>query len=79
VEVKSTLSPDDVKEFLGKLKGFRGFFPEYAERKVIGAVAGIVMESGADKFAYRQGLFVIAQKGENITILNDSKFIPKEF
>jgi len=79
VEVKSTLSPDDIKEFLDKLKEFRRFFPEYADRKIIGAVAGIVIESGADRFAYRQGLFVIAQKGENVTILNDSKFIPKKF
>jgi len=79
VEVKSTLSPDDVKEYIEKLKDFRRFFPEYGDRKVIGAVAGIVIESGADRFAYRQGLFVIVQKGENVTILNDSKFIPKEF
>jgi len=79
VEVKSTLGPDDVKEYIEKLKEFRSFFPEYADRKVVGAVAGIVMESGADRFAYRQGLFVIAQKGENVTILNDSRFIPKEF
>jgi hypothetical protein len=79
VEVKSTLSPDDVKECIEKLKEFRRFFPEYADRKVVGAVAGIVIESGADRFAYRQGLFVIVQKGENVTILNDSKFIPKEF
>jgi len=38
-----------------------------------------VIDGGADKFAYRQGLFVIAQKGENVKILNDKKFIPKEF
>ncbi len=79
VEVKSTLSPDDVKEFLEKLEKFRYFFPEYADRNVIGAVAGIVIDGGADKFAYRQGLFVIAQKGENVKILNDKKFRPKEF
>jgi len=79
VEVKSTLSPDDVKEYIEKLKDFRRFFPEYADRKIVGAVAGIVIEGGADRFAYRQGLFVIAQKGENVTILNDSRFIPKEF
>jgi hypothetical protein len=79
VEVKSTLSPDDVTEFIEKLKKFRYFFPEYADRNVIGAVAGIVIDGGADKFAYRQGLFVIAQKGENVKFLNDRKFKPKEF
>ncbi len=79
MEVKSTLSPEDVKEYIEKLKAFRGFFPEYADRKIVGAVAGIVFESRADRFAYRRGLFVIAQKGENVTILNDSRFVPKEF
>jgi len=66
-------------KYIEKLKDFRRFFPEYADRKVVGAVAGIVIEGGADRFAYRQGMFVIAQKGENVTILNDSKFTPKEF
>ncbi|MGE0082924.1 MAG: hypothetical protein AB7S75_00745 [Desulfococcaceae bacterium] len=79
VEVKSTLSPEDVKEFIEKLKKFKKFFPEYAERKIVGAVAGIVMESDADKFAYRQGLFVIVQKGETVKIINDKKFTPKIF
>ena len=79
VEVKSTLGPDDVREFLQKLEKFRQFFPEYADRKIIAAVAGIVIEGGADKFAYRQGLFVIAQKGESVKIVNDSKFRPKQF
>ncbi|MGE0082853.1 MAG: hypothetical protein AB7S75_00385 [Desulfococcaceae bacterium] len=79
VEVKSTLSTDDVKEFIEKLGKFRQFFPEYAARKIVGAVAGIVMDGGADKFAYRQGLFVIAQKGDSVKIINDSKFKPKTF
>ncbi|MEZ4526990.1 MAG: hypothetical protein R2941_13825 [Desulfobacterales bacterium] len=79
VEVKSTLSTDDVKEFIEKLGKFRQFFPEYADRKIVGAVAGIVMDGGADKFAYRQGLFVIAQKGDSVKIINDRKFKPKTF
>jgi len=79
VEVKSTLSNEDVKEFIDKLVKFKQFFPEYADRKIVGAVAGIVMDGGADKFAYRQGLFVIAQKGDSVKIINDKKFKPKTF
>lgn len=79
VEVKSTLGTGDVSEFLEDLKRFRHFFPEYADRKIIGVVAAIVMDSDADKFAYRQGLFVIGQKGDNIIFLNDDKFVPKTF
>jgi len=34
-------------------------------------------EEDADKFAYRQGFFVIGQTGETVRILNDKKFKPK--
>jgi len=77
IEAKSTLGVDDVKEHIGRLESFREFFPEYADRKVVGAVAGIVIEEGADRFAYRNGLFVIGQSGETAKILNDEKFRPR--
>ena len=38
--------------------------------------SGIVIEE-ANKFAYRQGLFVIGQTGETVKILNDKTFKPK--
>ncbi|MCK6619075.1 MAG: DUF3782 domain-containing protein [Calditrichia bacterium] len=79
IEVKSTLGVDDVKEHLEKLKSFKAFFPEYQDRKVLGAVAGIVIEAGADRFAYKNGLFVIGQTGETVKVLNDRKFKPREW
>jgi hypothetical protein len=77
VEVKSTLGVTDVKEFIEDLSQFRLFFPEYAQKDLYGAVAGIEIEKGVAKFAYRQGLFVLAQSGETVTILNDDNFQPK--
>ncbi|WP_430014017.1 DUF3782 domain-containing protein [Microcystis ichthyoblabe FBCC-A1114] len=77
VEVKSSLSVDDVKELINNLTEFRQFFPEYNHKQLYGAVAGIEIEEGADKYAYRQGLFVLAQRGENVAILNDTDFQPK--
>ncbi len=77
VEVKSTLKVDDVRDHLDRLAQFREFFPEYADRKILGAVAGIVIEEQADRFAYRQGLFVIGQTGDTVRILNDPQFQPK--
>ncbi|MCA2954932.1 DUF3782 domain-containing protein [Microcystis sp. M010S1] len=77
VEVKSSLSVDDVKELIKNLTEFRQFFPEYNHKQLYGAVAGIEIEEGADKYAYRQGLFVLAQRGENVAILNDTEFQPK--
>jgi len=79
IEVKSTLSVDDVKEHIERLEKFKYFFTEYKDRKVMGAVAGIIIDEGADKYAYRNGLFVIGQTGDNVQILNDNKFKPKEW
>jgi hypothetical protein len=56
VEVKSTLGVTDVKEFIEDLSQFRLFFPEYAQKNLYGAIAGIEIEKGVAKFAYRQGL-----------------------
>lgn len=77
VEVKSSLSVNDVKELIADLQKFREFFPEYHQNQLYGAVAGIEIEEGADKYAYRQGLFVLAQSGESVAILNGADFQPK--
>ncbi|MEB3290046.1 MAG: DUF3782 domain-containing protein [Leptolyngbya sp.] len=77
VEVKSSLSVADVNRFVADLERFFTFFPEYTDMQLYGAVAGIGIESGADRYAYRQGLFVLAQSGDSVTLLNDSTFSPK--
>ncbi|MGK7931243.1 MAG: DUF3782 domain-containing protein [Microcystaceae cyanobacterium] len=77
VEVKSSLGVDNVKELIEDLGEFKRFFPEYNYKQLYGAVAGIDIEEGADKYAYRKGLFVLAQAGENMAILNNETFQPK--
>ena len=79
VEVKSSLGVNDIKEMIEDLIEFRTFFPEYSQKQLYGAVAGIEIEEGADKYAYRQGLFVLAQAGETVSILNNSDFQPKNW
>ena len=79
VEVKSSLGVNDIKEMIEDLREFRTFFPEYSQKQLYGAVAGIEIEEGADKYAYRQGLFVLAQAGETVSILNNSDFQPKNW
>jgi len=77
VEVKSLLSVDDVKEHQERLKKFKILFPRYATARLMGAVAGGVISEDVAKYAYRQGFFVLGQKGENMEILNDESFEPK--
>ena len=77
VEVKASLSVGDVREFLNDLRQFHDFFPEYADWQVHGAVSGMRIEDGADRYAYRQGLFVLSPTGDTVKILNDAGFQPK--
>ena len=76
VECKSRLSKDDVDEFVDKLHRFKISFPHYDNYRTYGAVAGIEINEGIDRYAYRQGLFVIKPSGEGVAIINDETFQP---
>jgi hypothetical protein len=77
IEVKSKLTRADVDEHLERLAKFKRFMPRYRDVRALGAVGGMVVPKDVASYAYRQGLFVIAQSGENIVILNDDKFKPR--
>jgi len=81
VEVKTKLTVEHVNEHIEKhLKPFRRFFPEYQDKKVYGAVAYIHLEENSDRYAYKNGLFVLTFDAKNmVKIKNDSKFIPKTY
>ncbi len=79
IECKSKLSEDHVNEHLERLSKFKKYFPEYADKKLMGAVAAMVIPESVGRYACKHGLFVLAQSGEVMTILNDEKFEPKVF
>ena len=74
VECKSRLSQDDVNEFLAKLSQFKQAFPHYQNFQAYGAVAGIEIDEGVDRYAYKKGLFVIKPSGDTVEIINDLEF-----
>ncbi|HAT49584.1 MAG: DUF3782 domain-containing protein [Nitrospirae bacterium] len=76
VEVKSALTVEDVRDHLIRLAEFKDFFPEYANKRVFGAVAGIVIGEHADRFAMNKGLFVIVQSGDTVRMANEPEFQP---
>jgi hypothetical protein len=76
VECKSRLSQDDVDEFIEKLTRFKIAFPHYKNYRAYGAVAGIEINEGVDRYAYRKGLFVIKPSGDTVAIINDADFQP---
>ena len=76
VECKSRLSLDDLKGFLEKLARFKVSFPHCSGYQVYGAVAGIEINEGVDRYAYQRGLFVIKPSGDTVEIVNDADFKP---
>jgi hypothetical protein len=77
IEVKSKLSQTDVDEHLERLAKFKRLMPRYQDVSALGAVAAMVIPTDVARYAYRQGLFVIAQSGDHLVILNDPAFVPK--
>ena len=76
VEVKSELKADDVKDHVSRLGRFKKLCPQYAGFRVMGAVAAMVVPEDTARFAYRQGLFVLVQSGDSMTVGNDDDFTP---
>jgi hypothetical protein len=79
IEVKLRLELADVKNFLQELPNFFKFFPRFRGSKLYGAVAGMSLEKGAARYAYKKGLYVLGPSEDNVRILNDEKFVPKIF
>lgn len=76
IECKSNLSLDDVNEHLKRLAKLKRLLPSYADKRVLGAVAAMVIPDNVAQYAYRKGLYVIGQNGEHLEIRNDDKFVP---
>ncbi|MDR5638130.1 hypothetical protein QYC27_01250 [Thermosynechococcus sp. PP45] len=77
VEVKTKLSQSDVDEHLERIAKFRRLAHQYRGTKLLGAVAGMIVPPEVARYAYRQSLFVLAQSGDGVAILNDLQFQPR--
>ncbi|MBB1091973.1 DUF3782 domain-containing protein [Rhodopseudomonas palustris] len=79
IECKSELSLDDVNDHIERLGKLKQLSDDYAHKRILGAVAAMVIPENVAKYAYRKGLFVIAPNGENLDILNNEQFVPQEW
>jgi hypothetical protein len=77
VEVKTTLRPQDVEEFLAKLGQIKRWIPRYAHNRIHGAVAWLTADAGAERMAENKGLFSIRATGDSASIQNDPEFAPR--
>ncbi|MFW6248674.1 MAG: hypothetical protein ACOC4J_02775 [Bacteroidota bacterium] len=74
VEVKTTLRPDDVNEFKEKMQKIKRYLPEYANNKIVGAMAYLTAQAAADKMAMKDGFIVIRATGNSASIQNKKGF-----
>ena len=79
VEVKTTLKVRDVDHLIGLLRDAEEELPEYAERRIYGAVAYLKADESSAVYAERQGLFVIRATGSSASITNGPDFTPRTF
>jgi hypothetical protein len=47
--------------------------------RLLGGVAGVVVPEDVARYAYRQGLYVLAQSGDAVEIRNEGRFAAREW
>jgi hypothetical protein len=77
IECKSNLSIDDVNEHLERLEKVKRLLPDHKDKRISGAVAGMVIPANVATYAIRKGLYVIGQNGEHLELRNDMSFAAK--
>jgi hypothetical protein len=79
VEVKTTLRPDDVKDFHEKLWKAKKYIREYKDKTVFGCMAYLTAEGNSDRMAQKSGFFALKATGSSASIINSDDFKPKAF
>ncbi len=76
---KSALESSDIRDIVKDIRNLREFFPEYAEKKIIGIAASLYIDESLVKYAERSGLMVLAIDDNLMEIKNSKGFKPKEW
>jgi len=79
IEVKLRLKQEYVESFLEKLSKVFEFYPLLKRPILYGGVAAMTIDKEVERFAYKQGLFILTQTGDNVRIVNDKAFRPRSF
>ncbi len=77
VEVKTTLKPQDVEDFIARLRQLKHWLPRYANNRIYGAVAWLTADAGAERMVENRGLFSIRATGQSASIQNAPTFTPR--
>ena len=78
-ETKSNLKPTDINKLIKTIQEVREYFPEYADRKIIGSLATLYVDDSLVKFASRKGIMILAVGDELMDVMNEAGLQPAEF
>lgn len=70
VEVKTRCGKRDIDYFLGQMEHCKEYYKEFADKKLLVAVAAISFDTGAVKYAHRKGVYVLKLTGEETFTLS---------
>ncbi|MBI9037389.1 MAG: hypothetical protein JEY97_04580 [Bacteroidales bacterium] len=79
VEVKTTLRPQDVKDFHEKIWKAKKYMSAYKDKVIYGCVAFISADGASDRMVEKQGFYVIKATGGSASIVNQKDFKPKKW
>jgi len=81
VEVKTTLRPEDVRQFRTRMEEFRLWMPDFDRNgvRIHGALAYLSADESVLRHAERQGFFLIRVVGSSASIRNPRDFVPAAF
>jgi hypothetical protein len=69
VEVKTNLTVEDIDEHLVRIEKIRGYLDKRKDkRKLVGAVAGGIVDENVLKYAFKKGLYVLVPSGKSIAL-----------
>jgi hypothetical protein len=70
VEVKTKLVTTDVQDHIRRLEKLRKYAAgqEWENKKLLGGIAGAVVDGNVREYALNQGLFLISQSGESLKV-----------
>lgn len=78
-ETRTRLRPGDVDEFVETLSKAREFFPEYDDKKIIGAIASLYVNETVVRHGEKQGVLVLGLGEDLMDVLNAPGFVPRTF
>jgi len=78
-ETRSRLDTRMVEDFAERMPEAREFFPEYADRKFIGAIASLYVDESVVRYGEKHGLIVLGFGEDVMEVLNSPGFVPREF